>query len=661
MPTSAEYPVDDHYFGSEVDYSSPRSASPMPYGTQGTTTNVTELLKELQEVSAELAGSIRREMELEDEIDRFKTDMPNETTGLSRRTSDYYSDSGASSAKIPPADTGLKLEGLERMRRKAEQEKAQLRVDMAQKVQEDLNQRRALEMHVQSLEEQLQKASSAHEIEAQLDNARRQLADEKEFKANFEDLLAGMRQEIESMRNERDNLRDDVVPKLTQDSSTLSYENSRLQQEIQNLKNENSTLQNARKLQFRPIAEEGAEILTSPTGLSRSNSLARSKSTRGRSGSLIGTNKEQVSPEALPERLKDIEEQRDALHRTLKSLLLRQEQLTQTYQKRVRALETERDKALQGLPRRAAFHVEVQSLRTEINQLRQRADEALEQKFSCEKGLSGLKMDLDRAQQETSSLRELLQEHEITVPTDLSSSASTDSGDSLDRAYADLKRTHADSIAAGQEIPAEARMHALSVQVSAQQASNRELHARLAEAIERGEQEQEASAAKINDLQSALRSSEERVMTAQSASEDAVSAHEEYAHDVKSALSEQSRRGVVSLNKHAVPDASRPTGALTRLFSGHATPRLDRTTSGKGVSAAEASRTEALEKRVKELEEAATSAEAEMQEVVERMNNAQIEVADLQTQRDEAMRMTKALRRDILAEREAAVVAIGGR
>lgn len=623
----------------------------MPYGAQDVTTNVTELLRELQEVSAELAGSIRREMELEDEVDRFKTDVPNGSSDLSRRTSDYYSDSGASSAKLPPADADLRLEGLERMRRKAEQEKAQLRVDMAQKVQEDLNQRRALEMHIQSLEEQLQHASSSKDLEAQLENAKRQLADEKELKANFEDLLAGMRQEIKSMQNERDNLRDDVVPKLTQDSQTLSYENSRLQQEIQNLKNENSTLQNARKLQFRTIAEEGPEPVTSPTTLSRSNSLARSKSTRARSGSLISAGKEQIPSDVSSERLKDIEEQRDALHRTLKALLLRQDQLTRSYQKKMRALETERDKALSGMPRRAAFHVEVQSLRTEINSLRQRADEALAQKFSCEKGLSGLKMDLDRAQQETSSLRELLEEHEITVPSDISSSASSISDDSLDKAYADLKRTHADSIAAGQEVPAEARMQALSAQVSAQQASNHELHARLAEAIARGEQEQAANARKIDDLQSALRAAEERVMTAQSVSEEAVGIQEDYAHDVKNALSDQSKRGMAPLNKHAMLDGT--TTGLQRLFGGRM-PRLDKTSSGKGMSVSEVSRTAALEKRVKELEEAAGRAEMEMQEVVERMNNAQIEVADLQTQRDEAMRLTKALQRDIHEERKRA-------
>ena len=666
---SPAYRDDDNYFGSEVDYS-PRSASPNPYGNPGISTDVTELLKELQEVSAELAGSIRREMELEDEIDRAQLDMPGGPTGdISRRTSDYYSDSNASSAKLPAADTDLKLQGLERMRRKAEQEKAQLRVDMAQKVQEDLNQRRALEMHVQSLEEQLQNAGSSKELETQLEDYKRKLNDEKEFKANFDDLLAGMRQEIENMRSERDNLREEVVPKLraqlegmeaeTSEAQNLSYENARLQQEVQNLKNENQTLQSARRLQtdsrFRTIAEEDSSP-ASPTSLSRSNSLARSRSTRARSGSLMGADSPRdanAPSESIPDRIKNIEEQRDALHRTLKSLLMRQDQITRKHTKQVRALETERDKALKGAPKRQAFHVEVQSLRTEINQLRQRADEALDQKFQCEKGLSGLKMDLDRAQQETSSLRELLQEHDIPAPASAShsSSSSSDGADSLDRAFTELRRAHADSVAAGQGNPAEARMQALASQVDAQQASNRELHARLAEAIARGEKEQAASTEKINELQLALRSAEERVMAAQSASEEAIEGHEETARDVTRATTDQAARNMRPYNKNAQPES-----LITGLFAGRS-PKLDHTTSGRGMGMGEASRTVALEKRVQELEEAAVSAEKEMHGVVERMNRAQIEVADLQMQRDEAQRLTKMLQREIWNERERVGVA----
>lgn len=54
------------------------------------------------------------------------------------------------------------------------------------------------------------------------------------------------------------------------------------------------------------------------------------------------------------------------------------------------------------------------------------------------------------------------------------------------------------------------------------------------------------------------------------------------------------------------------------------------TTSGPAMTMAEATKTELLEKRVEELEKALRDADREMEEVVGRMNIAQIEVAELQ-------------------------------
>jgi chromosome segregation ATPase len=103
---------------------------------------------------------------------------------------------------------------------------------------------------------------------------------------------------------------------------------------------------------------------------------------------------------------------------------------------------------------------------------------------------------------------------------------------------------------------------------------------------------------------------------------------------------------------------------------GGRSPRLDRTSSGPGIALSQALKTEHLEKKVTELESALTETDKEMQEVVQRMNSAQIEVADLQTERyvweleiepdnkkltdnrDEALRQTKRLQAAIMAERE---------
>ena len=104
-----------------------------------------ELERELQEISAELANSIKREMEPEDEVEKLRSDPPLPAVETSRRTSDYYSDSGAGSVRYPLGDNDGKIEQLERLRRTAEQEKAHLKLDMSQRLQDALRQRREME------------------------------------------------------------------------------------------------------------------------------------------------------------------------------------------------------------------------------------------------------------------------------------------------------------------------------------------------------------------------------------------------------------------------------------------------------------------------------------------------------------------------------------
>jgi chromosome segregation ATPase len=467
-------------FGSSSYFNVP--GTPLLSSSPQMNAHVEELERELREVSSELAASIRREMELEDEVERYKMES---TTVMSdnRRTSDYYSDSGASSVRYPIGDSESKLEEVETLRRKAEQERAQLKVRMAERTQEELRRRRDLEEQVQQLEEQVSVPRAAsvadtgrlQELENSLEDAKRRLAEERQVKENFEDLLTALRDELEKHRNERDNLRDEVVPQLrarlegleseATDTQTLIYESTRMQQEIQQLRSENQTLTNARRMQqeiqqqqtrFQSIAEEAdaAPPATKKMGLSRSNSLARSSNTfnrLSRSNSLARSNsvKDRTMPESPREGplagnpVKELEEQRDALHKALKHLLQRQELQQREFQRRIKELEVERDNALNLTPRRTTFHKEVAHLRDEVNSLRRRADDALEQKWQCEKGLGGLRMDLDRAQQETSSLRELLQEHDISIPEIRVENEPLP----LDKAYDELRTTHALSLA----------------------------------------------------------------------------------------------------------------------------------------------------------------------------------------------------------------------
>lgn len=567
-------------------------------------------------------------------------------------------------------------------------------------------------------------ASRVRELESALEDMRRRLLEERRGKENLEDLLTAMRGEIQQDRDERDNLRDEVVPQLqaqveglegaSSEYVQLTYDNAKMQQELQSLKNENTTLMNARRLQlemqqhasrFTAIAEEDDPTPLSPgigTGFTRSNSVARGMGRLTRASSLSQSNsssaKERESRDPLADRVKDIEMQRDALHGALRSLLDRQKYQQKEHDKKILALETERDRVLQGqAPRRVIFERDV--LRNEIYQLRRRADEALVQKWQCEKGLSGLKMDLDRAEQETSSLRTLLQEHDILIPElPLRRSEEIENGAyatsaSLEKAYRDLRETqvlsisklrelcgqapssaedadtaktmdllvksmsdaeaerdHAQSQAALYRAQAESlqdaesfhssenafladqlhasasRVEALAQQVRIQLESNRGLRERLAEAVGRGEREQRSSADRINSLQEKLKILEDRLMAAQQHSEEAFAQHEEEVREIQESHSLQLQRIKGGLR---TPTFFAPKSPLSPMFS----PRLDKTTSGTGMSMTEALRTEVLERKVVELEGALGDADKEMEEVVGRMNMAQIEVMELQSAR----------------------------
>lgn len=697
--------------------------------------HVEELERELREVSSELAASIQREMELEDEVERWKAES---STGISdnRRTSDYYSDSGTSSVRFPITDPESKLEELDTQRRKAEQERASLKVRMAERLQEELRRRRDLEEQVQQLEDQVSnksrvgsvvEAPQVKELALSLEDAKRRLAEERQVKENFEDLLTALREELEKHRNEADNLRDEVVPQLrarlevleadAADTEKLVYESSRMQQEIKQLRSENESLAKTRKqqllqqqqqgqpVQFQSIAEEAdiTPLSNMRVGLTRSNSLARSSAgLNSKRGSLSRSNSVKdrsgdmspVGAPAVSNPMKELEEQRDALHKALKHLLQRQEMQQREFQRRIREVEAERDAALNLTPRRTAFHKEVTGLRREVDSLRRRADEALEQKWQCEKGLGGLRMDLDRAQQETSSLRDLLREHDITIPEIRIENEPM----ALDKAYNELRTTHALSLARVKQLEtsdadslgaasaetertldllkqsisdaeaerdyaqreaeqyrqqaralqqseiehlgkeqqlsrelfaAATRMDELSNKIQTQLTANNALRGRLTEAIIRGEQEQQKSTDQIVQLEKRLKAAEDKVMLAQQSSEEAIARHEGEVQALKEGHTNHLRRvksGLLS------PSAFSPKFPTSPVFA-QKSPRLTVTTSGPAMTFAEATKTEMLEKRVEELEKALRDADHEMEEVVGRMNLAQMEVADLQFER----------------------------
>lgn len=121
----------------------------------------TDVEEELREISTELAGSIRREMELEDLVDRLQLEA-SQGPELGRRTSDYFSDSGSGSYRYAMSDADGKLEDLAKQKRLSEQEKAQFKLSLTQKLQDERSQRKVLEDHIRHLEDRVHNVGNAY-------------------------------------------------------------------------------------------------------------------------------------------------------------------------------------------------------------------------------------------------------------------------------------------------------------------------------------------------------------------------------------------------------------------------------------------------------------------------------------------------------------------
>ncbi|KAI1470868.1 uncharacterized protein F4812DRAFT_281706 [Daldinia caldariorum] len=702
---------------------------------------IEEMEEELKAISAELAASIRREMDLEDLVDRLQAERDNPTTNANKRTSDYFSDSGYSSAKLSEYDQSR--EEIEKIQRRSEQEKAQIRLELTNKLQDERSRRQQLDVQIKELSERasqidLAKADNADtsgrvkELENTCETLRRKLTEERQVKDNFEDLLAALKNELENASNQRDNLRDEVVPQLrarveglesqAAELEKMAYESTKMQQELQALKNENTSL---KQTQPNPMGTISEEPILAGSRLSRSNSLTgpspsfrlqRAPPGLTRSKSVKTTE----SRDQLSERLKDVEEQRNALHKALKNLLDRQEYQNRENEKKIRALEMERDRLLTESPQKAGFQKEIANLRAEITLLRRRADEALEQKWQVEKGLGGLKMDLDRAEQEIASLRSLLSEKDILIPPSLARQSSASdkfaapvTSDSLAQAYEDLQKAYADSLErikkleaisspneitriamekleqaltsttferdiarqeatsyqeqlealkAGEKAYLESekaladelsesarRVEELAIQVRQQLAINQTLRQRISDTVARGEAEQKANKDRITAMQAHLRSLEEKLEAAQNLSEERAARYEEDIANLRASHNDQLKRMRDGLRSPRMFPAKSP---LSPLFSGPnaRSPRLA-ARPGSAVKVSDDAQIDNLRARIAELENALSDADSEMQQVVSRMNTAQIQVMELQEEREAAVSQTRKLEKELQAEK----------
>jgi chromosome segregation ATPase len=698
---------------------------------------------ELKAIGAELAASIRREMDLEDLVDRLQSEIAN-PQAPGKRTSDYFSDSGVSSTKF--SDYDQNKEEVEKIQRRAEQDKASLRLELTNKVQEEREKRRDLDQQIRELSERASQIDLAQmnsvdasgrvrELEKTCEDLRRRLSEEKMVKNNFEDLLSAIRSELEDASNERDNLRDEVVPQLkarvegleaeASEYANLTYESSKMQQELRNLKTENLNLRTTKQPSEEPPSR-------SSPALSRSNSVTAGfklqRAPNGLNGPPNGLSRSNTvkgaveSREALAERLKDVEAQRDALHNALRNLLERQEFQNRENEKKIKILELERERLMTLSPGKAGFDKDIGNLRNEIKVLRRRAEEAIEHKWQAEKGLAGLKMDLDRAEEEIASLRALLKEKDILIPPSMARASSDSSKDSspvtsegLASSFKDLQaayqealdkikalqasgatqfsdemtqlavqkleqslasavferdaalqeaaayKTQADGLAESeaQHVGAERaladelrdsarRVEELATQVRQQLAANATLRQRLADTVGRGDADRKVNVERIASLQSRLRTLEDQVVAAQAASEERVARHDDQLRELKDATNLQLRRSPVSPRTKGSLSPSKGLSPLpSPMFprSPRSPRRLPKMTIEDEVQV------DKLRARVSELEQALGEAEAEMQSVIVRMSEAQIEVLTLQEEREAAVRETRRLQRELEGEK----------
>ncbi|KAF8440145.1 hypothetical protein BGX38DRAFT_1273200 [Terfezia claveryi] len=726
--------------------------------------------EELRLVSAELAASIKREMELEDLVEKLEAEAADANNNREKRTSDYFSDVGTPDRGQYGSITKHEQE-LERLKRQCEQERAQIRLELLGKLSEERQRRVDVETQARELEDHVSRgeysqlvstdAGKVRVLEQALEDAKRKLAEEKLARENFEQLVTAIKMELEEHREERDRLRDEVVPNLRQRVVSLEAETAqmqqvmadktRIQQEFAALKTENIALMSSQRkpMDIRMITSVDKRMSLAITPAEKRMSIAQMQ------GLAVTTSTGSLSPiviplspkekETLADRLKDVEQQRDELQKALRALRERQKVENRQAAQRIKALELERDRALRDSPRKFGNSREVQLLRREVDRLRTRAEDALEAKFKCERNLGSLKMDLERAEQETAVLRALLQEHDSLVNqheelkdshirlskkvSEMESENSEATSASLQRAYRDLLLTHELTLGRLGELEvkecdlsedfearqrklvvayeesekamkklrqslaeAEAERHLaqteavaykkqasalsqaekshlgeertlasqlkestervqqLAAQVQAQMQSNGALRDRLAAAINRGESEQQNSANRINELQGRLKQLEEKVLSAQQETEDAIHNHEEEIQLLQLNHSAQLTRLKATLIQP--PEPRSPKMPLTPLLK---SPRLEWV--GKvGASSNDnlgnsSERLEFLEKKVVELERALADADREMEEVVNKMSMAQIEVMELTSQRDEAARQTRKLQADIALEK----------
>ena len=270
----------------------------------------------------------------------------------------------------------------------------------------------------------------------------------------------------------------------------------------------------------------------------------------------------------------------------------------------------------------------IKNLETSAPSLDERTQLAMDK---LERVLSSTIMERNIAQQEASSYKEQL-----------------DVLKASEQQYLDSEKTLAVELEESAR-----RVEELAVQVRQQLSINQTLRQRITDTVTRGEGEQKANKERITAMQARLRVLEEKLDAAQNSSEERIARHEEEMQTLKDSHNNSLSRMRNSLHSPRSPRTFGPKSPLSPLFTapGARPPRISSTRSGSAMNVSEDAQIDNLRARIAELENALTDADSEMEQVVSRMNTAQIEVFQLQEEREAAVNQTRKLERELKAEK----------
>ncbi|KAK6335613.1 hypothetical protein TWF696_002380 [Orbilia brochopaga] len=573
------------------------------------------LEEELRIISADLAASIRRELELEDLVESLQISADTQGklgTNAGKRTSDYFSDAGTGTSSYDLDLPSKEQLDYDRVVRKSEQAQAQIRLELTQKIQDERQRRKGVELQVRELEEIVSQGDSltsrrsvspsrVRDLEIALDDARRKLSEERNLKANFEDLVKAIRDELQGYRNERDNLRDEIVPQLRArvegleaelaESQKTPYEATKMQQEIDDLRQKYAQLLESNRQMEKRQSEQ--TLNSAPTSAPATPGSAMFK-----------------DRESLLERLKDIEAQRDALQLGLRNLRMRTEVDNKKASERIRTLEWERNRALRPSYRKMRKDKENAAFKCQLERLRHRSDNAVDSKYVCERNLASLRLDLDRSEQELDDLRALLREQ-----------------DDLARQMEELQESCKQLIAQSE---GDEEMEQLASELRSRAVVNAMLRKRLVDAIEKGDQERLMANTKINAFCEMLKSLEEKIGDAQHDLEGAAQEREQEAKDLKETKSATLRR----IDENAALNTQLRSTVITSKK-----PSINR----EG-SKSKDTRVYILQHRVEQLEKAIANTDIEMEDLESRLNVTLLEASELRTETQQSSQHINTLR-----------------